>query len=155
MKPQQLIQKQVAQVKRDLADEFEKMGSTAKAQVTGTEQTPALGQSSPQIPNPNEIADTAAYRQNLEAQNQARIQELRVFINRIKDQESQQIIAARQAQESAKNIAEAQSQAMQGPKPQEEKKGIFASLGRAAKRVKGRLGQVGKGKMEKGRGGGG
>lgn len=155
MKPPAASQK-IVQARRDITDEFEKLGQTAKAQITGVEQAPAIGQTNLQIPNPNEFYDVAAYRAKLEADNQKRISQLRAFVRTQMEFEDEQKRARMKMQEEAKRISEAQAQAMTAGKPKEEPKGgILSSLGRAAKRIKGRLGQIGKGKMEKGRAAGG
>lgn len=147
MKPQ-VMQQRVVQARRDLTDEFEKLGKTAKGQITGAESSPAVGQSNPQIPNPNGFPNTEAMWAEEQKKNEDRMQQLRFLINQMKDDEAR----ARQTKHEQEQIwQKTQEEAMKASKPADEKKGLVATISRAAKRVKGRLGQVGRGKMEKGR----
>lgn len=150
-----VAQQKVIQAQRDfakgVASEGKNLFETAQAQMTGRPSGERLGASqNVSLPDHNQFNDTEAYKQKLETVTNQRIDELRVrFQEEVKN--------ARAAREQkAQEVSQQQTREMQATeKPEEEKKGILASLGRAAKRVKGRLGQVGKGKMEKGRGGGG
>lgn len=146
MKPQ-LIQRRVIQARRDLADEFEKLGQTAKAQMTGVEK-PAIGASEPKIPDPNQFPSTEAMWAEEQKKNEERMRQLRVLINQIREDESK---ARQQKLKQEQAWQKAQEEMMQAGKPKEEKKGFIGIISRASKRLKGRLGQIGKGKMEKGR----
>ena len=144
---------QVVQARRDLTDEFEKLGRSAKTQVTGIEQTPGLGQSNPQIADPNQFSNAEALWAQEQRKNDERVQQLRTMISQMKVDENEAKLK-RQQQEQA--WQKAQEEAMQAGKPKEEdKRGFTAIISKATKRIKGRLGQVGKGKMEKGRAAGG
>ena len=144
---------QVVQARRDLTDEFEKLGRSAKTRVTGIEQTPALGQSNPQIADPNQFSNAEALWAQEQRKNDERVQQLRTMISQMKVDENEAKLK-RQQQEQA--WQKAQGEAMQAGKPKEEDKRCFtAIISKATKRIKGRLGQVGKGKMEKGRAAGG
>jgi len=144
----------VSQVSRSLADQFEKFGgASAKSQLTGQEGVLGIGKSAPQIPNPDKYDDLEVYRAKIEADNQRRIDELRAFIRRQMDAEEEQKRARMKMEEEAKRFAEIQSQAMGRDKEEDKnlKGGVLPALGRFAKGLKGRLGFVGKGKMEKGK----
>ncbi len=145
------VQRSVQQARDDVFNEAGAFARTAQSQVTGVEARPAIGQSTPQLPPANQFATTQEYWQAQERQNEARLAELRKFVQNIKnlDEEQKRAEQIRAQQEQA--VAQAQAAQMQETAREENKSGNV--LSRAVKRIKGRLGQVGKGKMEKGRGG--
>lgn len=151
---QQKAQAAAQAAKQGAINETQQVLRTAATQVTGSDRLPmmprpehGIGQSSPNIPNPAQYDDLEAYRQKVTAETNQRMMQLKQMI----DQEIAQAKMKREQEEQA--IAQAQAAEMQkgSEEKEEEKKGFLASLSKAAKRVKGRLGQVGKGKMEKGR----
>jgi len=136
----QQVQRQVAQ---GVIDEAKKMASSAQEQITGVPVSQSL-------PDHNQFDNTAAYKQELQQRENQRMAELKAII------EQEMRNAKTQREQKAQEVAQLQAQQMSEDENKDEKKGgFFASLGHAAKRMRGRLGQVGKGKMEKGRGGGG
>jgi len=149
----QQVQRQVAQARDDLKHEAGGFVKTVGEQISGREQAPGVGQSNPQIQNPDHFQDTQALWADEQKKNEDRMQQLRFLINQMGEEERKAKMASQQQQETWQK---AQAEAMKASKPKEdEKKGMLASISRAAKRVKGRLGHVGKGKMEKGRAAGG
>lgn len=136
-------------------DETQHLLRTAAGQVTGTdraprpEQAPGFGQSTPNIPDPNQHASTEALWAEEKRKNDERMAQLRAIIKK----EEEEARAKRQQTEKAWQETQVQALQADAAKKQEEEKkgGILATLGRAAKRIKGRLGHVGKSKMEKGR----
>ncbi len=147
------VQQVISQGARGLAGQFEKIGASAKSQLIGQENTLGIGKSAPQIPNPDQYGDLEAYRAKIEADNQRRINELRKFIRIQMNAEEEQKKASLKMKEEAKRLAEIQSQAMGEDKEEDKnpKGGVLPALGRFAKGLRGRLGFVGKGKMEKGK----
>jgi|GEM_PF-4301119 len=143
----------ISQGVRGLADQFEKIGASAKSQLTGQEGVLGIGKSAPQIPNPDQYDDLEAYRAKIEADNQRRIGQLREFIRNQMDKEEEQKRARMKMEEEAKRFAEIQSQAMGKGKEEDKnpKGGVLPTLDKFAKGLKKRLGFVGKGKMEKGK----
>lgn len=134
--------------------------ATAQSQVMGTDRPPlmpqapdlehvsAIGQSNPQLPPQQAGEDIEAYRQQVQQQAEKRMRELKNII----DQEMAQ--AAQKREQQQQQIAQAQAKQMEEMDKQGEEQGggVVASLSRAAKRVKGRLGQImGHGKGEKGK----
>lgn len=159
----QVVRQQIATAAGDLgkgaADEARNVAQAAVSQVTGTdtspvarmEQSPALGQSAPNIPDPNQFNGTEQYRENLEQETKKRMAELKSII----EEEGQKARSNREQEEAQWQQAQEQIMKQDEIKKQEQEEkggGILASLGRAAKRIKGRLGQVaGQGKGEKGK----
>lgn len=140
----QQVQRQVSQATDDIKHEAKSFFETAKAQVASE----GIGQTRPQIPNPNQYPDTQSLWAEEQKKNEDRIRQLGYLINQI-SQEENKAREARAQQEQA--WQKTQVEAMRKGTEPEEKKGIIATIGRAAKRLKGRLSHTGKGKMEKGR----
>lgn len=148
---QQKAQHAAQAAKQGALDETQQFLRTAASQV-GVDRLPmapraeGVGQSQPQVLPHQEFDDMAAYREQVKAKEAQRMSELKSII----EQEMAQARMKREQEQQA--IAQAQVTEMQkDEQKEEEKKGLFATISRAAKRVKGRLGHVGKGKMEKGR----
>lgn len=136
------IQQVRQQVAQGMLDEAKSVAQTASEQIgIPVAQT---------LPDYNEFNNSDQFKEEVKAQESQRMAELRVII------ENEMRNAKVLREQKVREIAQMQAQEMQKDENHEDKKTDFlASLGHAAKRIRGRLGQVGKGKMEKGRGGGG
>lgn len=145
------VQQKVQQSRDDIFNEAGAFAKAAQSQILGVEMRPALGQSSPQIPQVDQAASAAVYWQEEQRKNDARLAELRTFVRNLGNIEDEQKRAQQIRLQQEQAMAQAQQAAMQETERQDEQSGNV--LSRAVKRIKGRLGQVGKGKMEKGRGG--
>lgn len=140
--------------KQGAVNEAQQILRTAASQVTGADRLPmmpqapeGIGQSNPNIPNPAQYDDLEAYRQKVTAETNQRMGQLKQII----ENEMQSARAKREQEQQAIMQAQAAQMEQGNKEKEEEQKGFMAMVSRAAKRVKGRLGQVGKGKMEKGR----
>lgn len=142
MKPTpQAVQKQIYQARDDILDETGKFASTARSQLTGVETIPMARQATPTLPAVEGNAED--YRQKVEDETKQRMTELKAIIE-------EELAKARAKREEQERLwQQAQREGLTEDKKVEEKQGSL--LSRAAKRVKGRLGQIGKGKMEKGK----
>ena len=135
------------------AYEANKFFETAQSQVTGRPVTleRMVGQSAPSLPDHHEYDNLETYRADVDSRTRERMTELKVLL----DKEIENAKVVRIQKEEALKRENDQKLEAKALEKKEEKKGFVASLGRAAKRVRGRIGQVGKTKHEKGRGGGG
>lgn len=142
MKPTpQTVQKQIYQARDDILDETGKFASTARSQLTGVETIPMARQATPTLPVVEGNAED--YRQKVEDETKQRMTELKAIIE-------EELAKARAKREEQERLwQQAQREGLTEEKKVEGKQGNL--LSRAAKRIKGRLGQIGKGKMEKGK----
>lgn len=146
MKPTpQAVQKQIYQARDDILDETGKFASTARSQLTGVETIPMARQAPPALPE-IEGDNTEAYKQKVEEETRIRMGQLKAIIE-------EEAAKARAMREEKERLWEkAQKEGLTDEKGvTQERQPNLVSL--AVKKIKGRLGQVGKGKMEKGRGG--
>lgn len=151
---QQKAQIAVQSAKQGAVNEAQQFLNTATSQVAGVDRIPQMPrteapmqQSAPAVPDHAQYQDMEAYRKRVDAETSSRMIQLKAIIDG-------EMRAATQKREQAERaIAEQQAQEMQAQskKDEPEGKGFIAAVGKAARSIKGRLGQVGKGKSEKGK----
>lgn len=151
---QQKAQNAAQSARQGAINEAQQFINTAASQVAGVDRAPQMprveGQTSgaaPSLPDHTQEKQIEDYKNRLAAAEASRMKQLKAIIEG-------EIRAAGQRREQAERaVAEQQAQQMQAQSQNDKKegKGFVAALGKAAKGIKGRLGQVGKGKSEKGK----
>lgn len=150
----QKAQQAAQSVRQGAVSEAQQFLNTAASQVTGTDRLPAMPKiEDMNVQKPEPVAPEHAgydnmdtYRAEVKEQETARMAQLKQII----DTEMQN--ARYKREQEQQNIAKAQEEQMQQDKPKEEEKsGFLGFVSKAARSIKGRLGQVGKAKSEKGK----